>query len=511
MVAIRAITSLRANGPVPPAPLIGGKPNSGTVDLVGGRRTGGASQSAFVLGGGGEDFAAGLYNVLGAKLSPQAGALEAADAALAESQRVRAQTLGEAAALIDNGDTDTGRALVAGFLEADPTDVAALRVMASADRAEGNLQAAERTFEKIVALAPHDAQARSDLNNARVLQRPDAEVLSLAKRKIQQDGQRADGIGLLVQLAARNPDNAEVFLALAEGFRAARKPKSEIGAVQEAIRTAGPGEIDRVIAEAQSLVDQLGNLGLTHNLLGRALDKSGRTERGIRELAKAVDIAPANAAYRFDLADAHITRAEGLLDSGQLLAAEGALHEARGLAPYSSRLGEAGSRVALERARNAVSGGRFNAALPDLKVAARNAPADEPFRKDLATQFLNTGSHFDAAGADTTALDAFAKALDFNPELALARTKVGQLADKIGLAARDSLDYDRAIGFLEQAFKADRSVASYGQDLAGVYDLRGRQSLARGKVSDAIADFKRGLEIDPTNASLGVGLALANA
>ena len=51
--------------------------------------------------------------------------------------------------------------------------------------------------------------------------------------------------------------------------------------------------------------------------------------------------------------------------------------------------------------------------------------------------------------------------------------------------------------------------ADYGTDLAETYNLRGQQELSIGNLDKAIADFKKGFAIDPTNTSLDANLSAA--
>ncbi len=71
--------------------------------------------------------------------------------------------------------------------------------------------------------------------------------------------------------------------------------------------------------------------------------------------------------------------------------------------------------------------------------------------------------------------------------------------------------YDSAIIHLERAYDTDRSNDSYRKDVASAYDLRGQLRVSQNKLDDAIADYKKGFALDPSNTSLDANLSAALA
>lgn len=396
-----------------------------------------------------------------------------------------------------------------GLLKKNVNDIAALRVVADSYLAEQDYKHAERIYTRGLKLAPNNARLQADLQDVRTLQKSDKEVLSVARRKLASAAQRGEGLRLLVRLVDRSPDNAEAFAALADGFSAARMPRQVVGALQEAVKHADKEQIGQVVDQAETLVGKYPNVGLTHNLLGRALQKAGRFDDAITKLKDALAVEPENIAYADDLADVYVARADTKRASGNARSAETDLQAARGLAPPSQRLNEVTARVAFDRAREYILAGRYAGAVGKLNTAANNAPDDAEFKKEVAFLYLRAAIHFEKKDADAAALANYLKAYELDASSTVARQRVGQLSHDKGLSALDAKNYDAAIIHLERAYGTYRADATYGQDLARAYDLRGQQQVSLGKLDEALEDFKRGIEVDPSNSSLSANYSAA--
>lgn len=465
---------------------------------------------AYLLGDSQRDAATSLSRTLESILSAQRARANAANPApTSQSQKQRTAALKSAADKINTGDSEGGRAVAQRLFDKDPQDMTALRLVASSYVAENDYQRAERLYTRGLTLDPTDARLKADLQDVHTLQKSDAEVLAIARRKLTDRTERPRGLRLLAHLAKRSPQNAEAHLALAEGFRAAGMPRQVIGALQEAVKHATGRESAKVVNQARKLVHEYPNIGLTNNILGRGLQDTGRLDDAIAELEAAVSVAPYDVGYVADLAGAYVTRAETKLAAGNALSAEHDLQAARGIDPANERMNEVTARVAAHRARGDIAQGFYRSALGKLNAAAAKAPDDTKFKKELASLYIRAAVHFQNKDDEAVALTAYIKALELDPTSAVAQREVAKLSHKRGLSALSTMDYDLAIAHFERAYQTHRVATAYITDLADAYDLRGQQLVARGKIDDAIEDFERGLAVDPTNSSLGANFSSA--
>ncbi|MFQ5494810.1 MAG: hypothetical protein ACE5EX_05465 [Phycisphaerae bacterium] len=466
------------------------------------------------ISGSAASLTRGLYDSLGRLLGvDQAPFRQGVAGQRAESvspaDKKRVATLQAAAARIEAGDIRGGRELAEGLVDRNHTDVAAIRLVARAFLSERDYRQAERQLARAATLAPNDGRIARERDIAALLQRNDGEVVAVARRMVKDPQRRGEGLRLLLHLTDRSPDNADAFLALADGFRDARMPQQVVGALQEALRVAGDTRINAVIQRANELVREYPRAGIAHNILGRALAKADRVDQAVRELKTATDVAPFSFAYRRDLAEAHVLRARTRLDAGGAEAAALELDLARALDPSNPGLDDVIARLEADRARKIIVRGHPEKALPALAKAAASAGADPSFRRILANLHLSVAEYFQNEGSDTQALSLFQKALELHPDSTVARRRVADVSHLEGLAALDAKDYDRAVEHLRLAYNTQRLSTDFGTDLARAYDLRGQQRLALGKTGEAIEDFKAGLAIDPTNASLTTNFSKA--
>jgi len=467
--------------------------------------TSGASRfgPAYLLGGSTKRYDRGLYTALQRQVGWDG---TVASQVLA---RQRAAALKEAADLIRAGATAAGRDRALELLERDANDVTALRLVGHSYLLEGNYAEAERYLRRAAGAAPDNAAVREDLRIAVTLQASDEEVLHAARSRLSKAATRTEGLRLLSYLAARSPDNAEVFVTLAEGFAAAYRSREAAGALQEALARAGAEYADRLIAVAETLVRRHPQAGLAHALHGRALQKAGRFDEAVRAFEVAQSLEPEDLTYTSDLAGAYIARAVDLLERGDAVNARVDLEAARALDPAHADLPTATARLAMVRAERELAGGRYNSALSELNQAADNAPDDEAFRTRLAALFNRAGLHLRDEGADSAALSAFIRAYELDPDSGVARTNVAELSYSEGVAALNRNDFDAAIEHFQRARQADPSEGQYRTALADAYDQRGVVFMGQGELLDAIRDFRKGVRLDPTNASLWANLAAA--
>ncbi len=474
------------------------------------RRASQASGSAFgpaaILSGPVQNFAPAEYGALGGLL----GGANAATGPSAADEK-RADVLGSVAEKISRGDTQGAREQAEALLSKRGDDSEAIRLIATSYLFENDYKNAERRFAQAAALSPDIPSYQDDVSFVRTLNGSDEDVLALARRKMKSSSQRTEGLRLLKHLSDRSPDNADAYLAMAEGFDAAGQPAQVLGALQEAFRLADGTQVDEVVTRARKLADEHPVVGLPRNLLGRALQKAGRLDDAVLELKSASDIAPYNIAYAKDLAGGYAARALNRLEAGKTSDAVMDVRAARAIAPFDAAVTDATARVATKEAKQDITRGNFKRALTKLSVASRKTPDDAKFRKELSGLYLQLGRRFESDSDDKLALASYSKAYELDSTSTTAQTKKAELSYSQGLVEVNANNYDRAITLFESAYNTYRIDDSYGQELAKAYDLRGLQNVALKNYDLAIKDFERGITVDPANTSLGPNYAAALA
>ena len=479
-----------------------GTAGAGTSSGAGRSTAGGSSFGpAYLLGGllGGKptvNYSGSLYSALAAY--PSAAGKE------------RTAALKSAAAKIDAGDLASGRAQAQGVLDKNPRDPAALAVVAHAYLKEQDYKEAERYYARAVALAPSSSRLQSSLRNVRTLQKGDDEVLSIARRMLAGPYTRSDGLRLLFHLTERSPDSVEAYLALAEGFTAARKPLQVLGSLQEALAAAdSSGDLDKVITRARAFVAEHGQVGLGHNLLGRALVKAGRTDEGLRELKIATEVAPDNAAYAEDVAGGYIERAAARVEAGKLTSARADLDAAFAINPSDSGYREVAARLSLAQAGKEITGYRYNRALLELNRAYSAAPDAAAFKKRLAALYVRVARYYDNKDDESLARICYTKAYELDPSSTLARRYTAQLSHETGLDYLDKSIHVKALEHLQRAHQTEPANQTYKKDLARAYHGRGLELERQNKLTEAITAYEQGFLLDPSNTALGTDLSEA--
>ncbi|MFQ5473577.1 MAG: tetratricopeptide repeat protein, partial [Dehalococcoidia bacterium] len=161
------------------------------------------------------------------------------------------------------------------------------------------------------------------------------------------------------------------------------------------------------------------------------------------------------------------------------------------------------ARLAAFRAKHDIAAGRYTAAVSQLSTAASKAPDDTRFKKDLANMYVGIAGHYKNEGADSLALSSFEKAYALDPTSTIARDNVAALSRTEGLAALTSLNYERAVEYLEKAYDTHRLSDDYAKDLARALDERGQRFVRSSDLDKALADLKRAVALDPSNSTIG--------
>ncbi len=456
-----------------------------------------SSGSAYKLSSSVRNFSNGLYNSLGAAIGSR---LTMAAPLLT---RERSNTLKNIATKLDTGDNAGGRADAEKLLAANANDAVAIRLVAHSYMNEKNYKEAERAYSRALSLVPSSTGLRSDLANARSLQKSDREVVSDARRKIGSPSTRVEGLRLAMRLSNRSPENADAYLVMAEGFDSNRQPRQVLAALKKAVKYANDDQIDSVIVKTRKMVKRYPDAATPHNILGKALKKAGRLTDALRELETASALSPYNIGFVQDLAIAYVTRAESKLESGDAIAAQTDLHAAERIYPSLGVLKGATARLAAFRAKRDITARRYTSAVTQLSMAASKAPDDPRFKKDLATMYMGVAAHFKNEGDYSLALSSYEKAYALDPTSTTARNNVAELSHKEGLAALASLNYERAVEYLEKAYDTYRLSDDYAKDLALALDERGQRFVRTSDLDKALADLTRAVALDPSNLTIG--------
>lgn len=452
---------------------------------------------SFVLSGSSDQFLSGVYDAAARRAGQKAAAARNGLA------RKRQRLIHEAVRQINRGNFSGARAIASRLLKRNLNDVGALRIAGQAYLHEQQYDLAQRYFSRAASLAPRSEAVQRDLRDAKLLSKSDDDVLAAAEKKLKKAATRADALRILGHLARRSPDNPKVFTLLAQGYLDFGVSRKALQALDEALRQAEKEDAPAIIEQARRLVAREPESGATHNLLGRALQKAGRFDDAIRELAVAADLGDGNAKYVRDLASAYVARGLDLLKKNKTTQASIDIEKARSLDIANPLLAEAQARVAADRGEQHLIAGRFSKALAELKQAADGAPElDERFRKKVATLLARLGGAFKAENADSSALDAFRAAFELDPELDVAKINVAELSYSEGQKALTDNRFDDAIEHFQRARKADPTRSTYRTALADAFDQRGFVSLQLGEIDAALHDFRTGIALDPTNSSL---------
>ena len=469
------------------------------------------SGAAYTLGGSTTDFTSGIYSNLGNLLGVTQPNIQVGGAAAEKRAEERQATINQSAALIDAGNTAAGRRIAEEMLDERGDDITAIRLVGLSYLAEQDYVQAERFFSRAAGLRPGDSELRADAEAARILQRSDDEVLAEGRKRLDNAGQRVNGIRLLLRLTDRSPDNGEAYLALADGFQDARQPVQVIGALQEALSLSSGSDLEGVIARAESLVDDEPTLGIAHNILGRALLKAGDVEKAISRLRTATTVAPENLAYRGDLAEAFFARSELFLERGDVLSALGSLEAGRAIDPGNTAARPLEGRIAAKRGEKLLNAGLYSRALSELNKAKLRGPDDVAFKRELSVSFARLARRFELDDSRALALSTYRKAYELNEDSGFARRKVAELSYAEGVDALDNGNFDSAVEHLGRAYDLQRGNDTYRTQLSAALVQRGSSLLEDGEIESAIEDFERAFELDPSNSEADQQLSAALA
>jgi len=426
-----------------------------------------------------------------------------------------ANLVARAVAALEAGDAQAAKSLFARALKIEPKNIEAHTYLGVlADRA-GELREAETHFAAAAAHAPRSPQA---LNNyGAILFRLGRTTESAAQfeASLKLDARQPSALVNLAQIrfSAATPADLRAARTLFERAYAIA-PDAEVARAltvialrlgeREAATNYYREYASRISAATGATGDNSHNSLVSpqsRGELGAALLEAELFEAAAAELSAAVAADPANVESIVRLARAHRARKD-VVAAGRVL--EGAI--ARGLeaAPVYAALADLYESI-----------GRFENAIPAMRLATERAPASEEYRYRYALLLVNTkapkaavirlreslesfprsaklwfalGFAYLSEHQNAEAVEALARAVELDPQAAPALAY-------LGLAYAGQGRYDEAVKFYERAVAVNRQLAPVHYLLADALLKRSPPDAVRAEAS-----LLRAVEFDPALA-----------
>lgn len=378
-------------------------------------------------------------------------------------------------------------------LKRAPGNPALWSYLGLADAQLNDLDAAAEDFKKVLALAPDDAQSFFNLGSLYGRRNEAAKAIEAYQRglKIEPDNPAAnqnyalllmgqgtfrEAIRPLEKLRALDGRNLSVHIALIECYAKSGMKGEADAEIQALLKLPGvtPEEClklakvllaDRQPHSARTVLEHVTSIAPespeAHSDLGILLLNDGRFEDAIRELGRAVQLAPESSQYSLRLA-------EGLIlwkhygTALQFLTAVKDRFES--LPDYRYKLGLAYYGVH-----------QFPRAIAEFERIAREQPELDPVRFFLGNCYTATG---DLEKAEAH----FRRAIQLQPRNAAYYTALAQVLRK----ATDERT-DEAIVNLEKALSLDSTDVQTKQELALCYEKNGGYAKAQALLEQVVA------------------------
>ena len=140
--------------------------------------------------------------------------------------------------------------------------------------------------------------------------------------------------------------------------------------------------------------------------------------------------------------------------------------------------------------------------------------------------FLNKGTILIQLGQPKAALENYSKAINLSPEMPVVYNNIGNVYSKVDNVEEAQKSYEKAVelfpDFLEKRYFTLNQTRSSGQadlvgscqdpqvlarDYAGIYNNLGKIYLRQNSINNAIAAFKRAMELNPVNPEIYENIA----
>ena len=424
-----------------------------------------------------------------------------------ESQRkAEAKVVAQALALIEGGATEQARAMLGELLASNRTNAEAVHALGQADLAEGKYAEAERQFLRAHALnqsAGYDRDAR----NARVLQKPDADVLATARAWSRAPTQRDEGIRLLIELTRRNPKLAAANIALGDALLAKGDRSNGLLQYGVALPKAAGDDLDQLETRINQLAArQTGSLFL-REMQGKIQLQRGRYAEAVLTLTRVAAESENPALTNRDLARAHLGLGREALSRGDVRDAIAKMEYAQTFDASSSELKLALGEALAARARNHALGGRSSDALADYARAAAllTAPGGAAARARAAEGVHALGVRLQRArelsgGRVSSEVQAFQLAYDLDSSNATYRRRLADARVALGDQYTADGSLKEAAYAYERAYVLNKHDAGYRQKFIAGFTAWGDQAASAHLHDDAVAAYRRAYAADTWNA-----------
>jgi tetratricopeptide (TPR) repeat protein len=391
----------------------------------------------------------------------------AADQALGEFDRAIAlepaaadHRLVKATALLGMRRLDESRAVLQELLGRDPSNSAALLLLAQVADIQGDRPAVDQAFASLLRSNPESPGAWISYGNFWLTKGDTARALEAYRKAGEVDKRGAAGWERCAEVSLSTGDVAGARRAV-EAIRA-KNAKSIAADYYEARLLLGEKKLDDAVARFQEVLKQYPNHPEAHYFLGLARYGQKNPQQAKVELKKALEVNP-----RF-------LKARALLAQVQLDGRE--FDQVLELTEGLDRVRPAPAEPLIARAAALLEKGRPAEARGILDAVVRDHPRDARAQERLGVTFL-------AEKRPKEALQAFRKALEADPknlaalELA-ARVLASQKKDKEAIALVE--DHVRTAG-----------------DSAGARQILARLDAGRGDREGAKAELERAIALDP--------------
>jgi tetratricopeptide (TPR) repeat protein len=381
--------------------------------------------------------------------------------------------LTSAVGYLDDGNPAEARTIAQGLLDEDGQDAAAAHIIGRSYLDEQDYEAAETYFARASALAPDSTRFSSDLNNTRLLKQSDDKVLEAASRLVRQPERRLEGIRLLSYLADRSPDNADAHMILGDALMDEGWAGASVASYRNALIAADESQLDQLTLRFRELTQEAPDAGVTHSLLGQALQKQGHYDEAMVELKRAAAIAPANMSYHYAVAGVYGDLGHEALEQRKPADAIRYYQEAIARDPTSEGLKSGLARAHLGMAKWWQSRGQDQKASTELNAARRRAPSDdEALNKDIASTFNLFGDRYRHAGDLSWAITSYERAFDLDSENLSYRRDLGMTYDAKGTELFDAGEFEAAESYYQKAVDLYPGSETYQAHLQAAKDAQ---------------------------------------
>lgn len=417
-------------------------------------------------------------------------------------------------ARVRNGDRDGARAQALEILKARPGDPNAHRLMGGFHLAVGEFDEARSQFESALEIDPDSIATLVQLARVDVESDDTARAMDRFEQYLRRHPGNLTALTALAQLAERS-DDREAAVAYLERARETN-PDSPAPATSLARYYLASGQTQLGAQRAEQAVRIAPSNSLAHLLLGAARTRQGRSAEALASFERAVQLAPNSALAHFQLARAHeqMGKFDAAYQSYQrALELQEDLQPARaGMISATMKRGDYGRALSLLEELTAalpdnaaplalrgdieMARGDATAALAAYERAAAMAPSrDLAAKRARALRMLGRTGYWTVLDdwvsehpEDVEARRLLARALAQSGNRERARSEYERVhaaapsaesAIELANFAAQAKDYDRAMGWLDEALK--REPNSYAARSA-----RARVEIRRGNTEEAL-------------------------